>query len=148
MKQKTMPVVLNWFFSQVYFSSASVTAYWIQVKKMYTATFLYELCSATVNENEWLNKHSETGLFLENPLLFKVFVGRSVTSRSSSITGTKCYSRNKIPVKICCPVSFSTYLEMTTDTGHFAQKPSATGASAVAPLPYWYWREETTHALR
>jgi hypothetical protein len=36
------------------------------------------------------------------------------TSRSRSIKGTNCYSRNKIPVKICCPVSFSTYLEMTT----------------------------------
>jgi hypothetical protein len=44
-------------------------------------------------------------------------------------------------------VSLSTYLEMTTDTAHFAQKPSANGASAVALLPYWYWRKETAHAL-
>jgi len=33
-------------------------------KEMFAATFLYEQCSATVNENDWLNKHSETGLFL------------------------------------------------------------------------------------
>ena len=105
-------------------------------KKKITATFLYEQCSARVDENDWLNKHSETGLYLENPILFKVFVGRSATSRSRSITGINCHSRNKIPVKICCPVSFSTYLETRTDTVHFAQKASATGASAVAPLPY------------
>jgi len=111
---------------------------------MFTATFLYEQCAATVNENhhyyhhhhpwirsfdlfrhpvnenDWLNKHSETGLFLENFILFKVFVGSSVTSRSRSIKGTNCHPRNKIPVKICCPVSFSIYLEMATDTVHFA----------------------------
>jgi hypothetical protein len=126
-------------------------------KEMFTATFLYEQFTATVNENhhhlhpwirsfglfrhpvnenDWLNKHSETGLFLENSVLFKVFVGRSVTTRSRSITGTNCHSRSKMPVKICCPVSFFTYLEIATDTVHFAQKPSATGASAVASLQY------------
>jgi hypothetical protein len=36
-------------------------------KKKFPATFLYEQCSARVDENDWLNKHSETGLFLENP---------------------------------------------------------------------------------
>ena len=37
---------------------------------MFTAIFLYEQCYATVNENIWLNKRSETGLFLENPIVF------------------------------------------------------------------------------
>jgi hypothetical protein len=95
-----MPVVLNWLFSQVYFPSTSVTAHRIKVKKMFTVTFLHKQCSATVNEKDWLKKHSETGLFVENPTLFKVFVGRSVTSRSRSITGSNCYSRNKTQVKV------------------------------------------------
>ena len=168
-----MPAVLNWLFLQVYYPSTSVTAHWIKAKKclplhFYMSSVLPQLMKIIIIINiiiilHGLGRLTCSGILLMNTtgsinilklayfskiLYYSVFVGIPVTSRSRSVTDTNCQSRNKIPVKICCPVSFSTYLEMATDTVHVAQKPSASGVGAVAPIPYWYWRKGTTHALR